>query len=108
VFKAGSLTFVANHPHKNWSTNDAEYRFPVIKTSRGAEIMSRKRPDKTFEVYITDLWGQTFSFRHPTPKCGPKGLFVVVAWKRIGVALYLNGQLADSVSFPKGKEPPLR
>jgi hypothetical protein len=89
----GTIAFRANHPHTDWPTNTACYKFGATPVSEdGVFVTASKYPDGSLEVIVMDQTTANATFREAIPTLDAKGLHIVVTWKDGTVSLYLQGQ----------------
>ncbi len=97
IEQEGTVTFALSHAHADWATNEQGYRFAPVN-SHGVTVEASKHPDKTVEVRISGPFRQQFLFRRPVPASTDTGVVVAITWQAGEVKLYLNGELADTIT----------
>lgn len=101
----GTITFVLEHEHQDWPTNDQGYKFGTIDTGQGVKAGAVKNPDKTLELRVSGPFGRQFHFHRPIPPCDERGLTVAITWKEPEVKLYLNGQEVETQNISGSADP---
>jgi len=91
----GTVTFWLQHEHRDWWSNGSGYNFGPISKG-GLSLSAQKHPDCTLDITIAGAAGKSYSFNHPVPECGPKGLFVAFTWSPTEITLDLNGKLIET------------
>jgi hypothetical protein len=95
----GTITFWLRHQHADWATNG--HRYDLGRTYRsGVFVEAVKQPDRTIELSVSGPLGETFDMRSPIPPCDARGLFVAITWQGTKADLYLNGEHAQTVTWP--------
>ncbi len=92
----GTIAFLLEHTHSNWTTNSSEYNFPTF-SAEGVKVNASKQGDGILSVKFSHSNAGVFEFRHPAPTDNPRGVHVAVTWTPQEVILYLNGQVAETV-----------
>ncbi len=97
ISEQGTVAFWAQHEQKDWPTNNSGYNFgPYLLES--ITVMVKKHPDLSLEVGITGPFNQVFNLKGSIPKVEPKGVHIMVTWKRPVVTLYVGGAKVDSAT----------
>jgi hypothetical protein len=96
VSDEGTIRFWLQDRHPDWATDARGYNFGT-KHPKGLVLKAMKHPDKTVELILDGLRGQTISLRQPIPKCDARGLHVGITWSKAEVVLYLNGKVRQTL-----------
>ena len=92
----GEITFWVRHTDRGWTTNDRAYEFGPFGTKE-LEVRVRKHPDRSIELTVSGLFGQTLTSRSPIPEWERNGLFVAITWAKKEVNVYLNRERVSTL-----------
>ena len=85
----------------DWPTDSERYTWPPLSTS-GLSVRCIKNTDKTLQVEVEGVLGQTVVFREPLPECDPTRLHLAIRWKDPEIDLILDGNLVRTLLVSEG------
>jgi hypothetical protein len=88
--KRGAVHILCTHPHKDWPTNQSQYRFGPFGHEKYVHVVVEKKSDHTLEVKVVlEHFGHIFSA--PLPAVPSDGLRIKLSWEKERITLFLNG-----------------